>query len=80
MCMTEFETRTVIQPCGHAFCRRCLTRVVTTQIQCPICRGVICKTVPPMTNMEAGEHAICLNLPRARTPESPSANARGWSS
>ncbi|XP_072223668.1 uncharacterized protein [Leuresthes tenuis] len=37
VCLTIF-TDPVTLPCGHSFCRKCITAVLNTQQQCPHCR------------------------------------------
>ncbi|KAI8878139.1 hypothetical protein K501DRAFT_196550, partial [Backusella circina FSU 941] len=46
ICYTRF-TQPTTTPCGHIFCRNCLTRSLDHQRNCPICRYSIDSCPPP---------------------------------
>lgn len=39
VCMDQMASSTTI--CGHNFCESCLSKVVTTSLFCPLCRGIL---------------------------------------
>jgi len=42
VCMDSNSDEYVTTPCGHSFCRACISRWMYTSVQCPLCREIIC--------------------------------------
>ncbi|KZF22740.1 hypothetical protein L228DRAFT_134973 [Xylona heveae TC161] len=47
----------VTTPCGHTFCRRCLTRVLDHSLLCPLCRRSL--SISPALTNEPNNERIC---------------------
>ncbi|XP_059611921.1 uncharacterized protein LOC132258576 isoform X2 [Phlebotomus argentipes] len=50
ICMEDMRPRQPFStPCGHVFCKKCITTAITTSKRCPICRKIISlKAIHPL--------------------------------
>ena len=61
-CAICFEDRTLsaLRPCDHAFCGRCLRRLLRTSCRCPVCRGVFVDCDPPLVAIDKAARRVVL--------------------